>query len=215
VGSGSSPHLWSFPPTAAYTSFPTPDCWVCAAAPAGWRVYPPSPMEFSSLRHSHKLYSSWWLGACPCSSPLWPGLACLFTVPGEIPLPLFGAQGSPLSLQRVFIVLLLITQFLFFPWWGSVCPGGGGLAQGCLWKYCEPLSSPCPRLPKRSGRGRLAVAWEPSWFRRLTWSGDSLRRLEVWRGQSFASSRWPCLRYVSPASLQDFTIGGRLSVSSF
>jgi hypothetical protein len=37
----------------------------------------------------------------------------------------------------------------------------------------------------------------------------------VWRGQSFASSRWFCLQGVSPASLQDFTIGGMLSASSF
>jgi hypothetical protein len=29
-----SPLLWSFPPTATFASFPTPDCWVCAAAPA-------------------------------------------------------------------------------------------------------------------------------------------------------------------------------------
>jgi hypothetical protein len=36
----------------------------------------------------------------------------------------------------------------------------------------------------------------------------------VWRGQSFASFRWPCLQGVSPASLQDFTLGGTLSASS-
>jgi hypothetical protein len=36
----------------------------------------------------------------------------------------------------------------------------------------------------------------------------------VWRGQSFASSWWPCLQDVSPASLQDFTVGGMLSASS-
>jgi hypothetical protein len=35
----------------------------------------------------------------------------------------------------------------------------------------------------------------------------------VWRGQSFASSLWFCLQSVSPASLQDFTIGGSLSAS--
>jgi hypothetical protein len=28
------PLLWSFPPTTTFTSFPTPDCWACAAAPA-------------------------------------------------------------------------------------------------------------------------------------------------------------------------------------
>jgi hypothetical protein len=32
------PLLWSFPPTTAFTSFPTPDCWVCSAAPASRRV---------------------------------------------------------------------------------------------------------------------------------------------------------------------------------
>jgi hypothetical protein len=26
--------LWSFPPTATFTSFPAPGCWACAAAPA-------------------------------------------------------------------------------------------------------------------------------------------------------------------------------------
>jgi hypothetical protein len=36
----------------------------------------------------------------------------------------------------------------------------------------------------------------------------------VWRGQSFASSLWPCLQGVSPAYLQDFTLGGMLSASS-
>jgi hypothetical protein len=36
-----SPLLWSFPPTAAFASFPAPDCWACAAAPAfsSWHVY--------------------------------------------------------------------------------------------------------------------------------------------------------------------------------
>jgi hypothetical protein len=29
----------------------------------------------------------------------------------------------------------------------------------------------------------------------------------VWRGQSYASSQWLCLQSVSPASLQEFTIG--------
>jgi hypothetical protein len=36
----------------------------------------------------------------------------------------------------------------------------------------------------------------------------------VWRGQSSVSSRWFCLQSVSPAFLQDFTIGGSLSASS-
>jgi hypothetical protein len=39
-----------------------------------------------------------------------------------------------------------------------------------------------------------------------------MRRLEVWRSQSFASW-WFFLYAVSPASLQDFTLGGMLSAS--
>jgi hypothetical protein len=42
VGSGSSPlSCGVFPPTATFTSFPAPDCWVCAATPAfsGQLVY--------------------------------------------------------------------------------------------------------------------------------------------------------------------------------
>jgi hypothetical protein len=83
------PLLWSFPPTDAFTSFPTPDCWACAAAHAGWCVclqltwevgLPPSLVEFSSLCHSHKLSRSWLLGMCHCSCLLRPGPACLFTV---------------------------------------------------------------------------------------------------------------------------------------
>jgi hypothetical protein len=108
----------------------------------------------------------------------------------------------------------LLLSFSFFPRWRLVCPGSyADLAQGCLWKYCVPLNSPCLCLPKPSGNWQL-VAWGPSWFLLLTWSGDSLPKLEVWRGQSFASSWWPCLPGVSPASLQDFTLGDTLSASS-
>jgi hypothetical protein len=34
------PLLWSFPPTATFTSFPAPGCWACAATPAfsSWLV---------------------------------------------------------------------------------------------------------------------------------------------------------------------------------
>jgi hypothetical protein len=110
-----------------------------------------------------------------------------------LPLPPLSALRVPCPLCYMsFLLLLLIIQFFFFfPGWGSVCPGGyADLAQGCLWEYHMLLSSPCgPRLPKPSGCCRLA-AWEPSWFLHLTWSGDAMRRLEVWRSQSFASSRW-------------------------
>jgi hypothetical protein len=49
------PLLWRFPPTAAFTSFPAPDCWACAAAPAGrcvclqlmWRMVGLPPLLWS------------------------------------------------------------------------------------------------------------------------------------------------------------------------
>jgi hypothetical protein len=128
--------------------------------------------------------------------------------------PIFGAQPQPLSCVSL-LFLLLITQFLFFSLGGSQSVQGAML----LWpglvcgSTVVPLSSPCPCLPKPSGCGWLA-AQGPSWFLCLMWSGDALCQLEVWRGQSFASSWWFCLQGVSPASLQDFTVGGTLSASS-
>jgi hypothetical protein len=149
---------------------------------------PSSPVEFSSFCHFYKLSHSWLLGVCCWSCLLQPACCEGFPSPPSalrVPRPLCYVS---------FLLLLLITLFcfLFSLGWGSVCPGGyADLAQGCLWEYCMPLSSPCgPHLPKPSGRWRLAVAQEPSWFLHLTWSGDAMRRLEVWRCQSFASSQW-------------------------
>jgi hypothetical protein len=121
------PLLWSFPPTAAFTSFPALDCRASAAAPAGWPVclqltwdvgFPPSPV-FSSLRHFYKLSHFWLLGVRHRSRPLQPGPACLFTVPGGIPLPPSSALRVPHPHCYVSLFFLLfITQFLFFPWVG-------------------------------------------------------------------------------------------------
>jgi hypothetical protein len=49
------PLLWSFPPTATFTSFPAADCWACATTPAfsSWLVM----KDFSSL--------SIWHSGCP------------------------------------------------------------------------------------------------------------------------------------------------------
>jgi hypothetical protein len=92
-----------------------------------WEVgLPPSPVEFSSLRHSQKLSCSWLLGTCPRSCPLWPGLACLFTVSGGIPLPPFSTQGAPPSLLRVFIVLIAYYSVSLF------CLGQGRSVQGAM-----------------------------------------------------------------------------------
>jgi hypothetical protein len=97
--------------------------------------------------------------------PLWPGPACLVTIPRRIPLTPLQSSGSPtLFATCLYFSYCLLLSFSFFPGWGLVCLGGYvDLAQGCLWKYHLPLSLPCPLLPKPSGHGRL-VAQGPSWF---------------------------------------------------
>jgi hypothetical protein len=100
---------------------------------------PSSPVEFSSLLHSHKLSGSWLLGTHPHSRWSLPARpACLFIVPGRIPFPHSSVLSAPHPLSCMSLLfLLLITQFLFFPWWRSVCPGGyAALPRGCLWEYC-------------------------------------------------------------------------------
>jgi hypothetical protein len=178
---------------------------------------PSSLVEFSSLRHSHKLSHSWLLGAGPCSCQRLSGQAGLFIYsPRKDSLPpIFRAQGAPSSFPGVFIILIAYYSVSLFSL------DGGQSVQGAmlLWprlvcgSTTVPQSSPGPHLPKPSGSWWLA-AWGPSWFLHLMWSGDSLHQLEVWRGQNYASSQWLCLKNVSPVSLQDFTIGGSLSASS-
>jgi hypothetical protein len=83
-------------------------------------------------------------------------------------LPLQSSGRPTLFPVCLYCSYCLLLSFSFFPRWGSVCPGVyADMAQSCLWKYCVPLSSPCPHLPKPSGRGQLA-AQGPSWFLRLT-----------------------------------------------
>jgi hypothetical protein len=129
-------------------------------------------MEFSSLRHSHKLPHFWLLGACPTllpPEPLWaPGLFIYSPRKGSLP-PVFSAQGTPPSFQRVFIALIAYYSVSLFS------PGGGQSVQGAmlLWPRlvcggtAVPRSSPGLCLPKPSGCRRLATRG-PSWFLRLT-----------------------------------------------
>jgi hypothetical protein len=163
------PLLWSFPPTSTFTSFPAPGYWaMLLLLPAAMFVYsshgkwvfPPSAT-----------LTSFPTPGCPVparGSPARP--ACLFTVLGRIPFPHSLALSAPHPLSLVsYLFLLLITQFLFFPW------GGGQSVQGAmlLWprlvcgSTVVPRSSPGPRLPKPSGHWRLG-AQGPSLFLCLT-----------------------------------------------
>jgi hypothetical protein len=216
------PILCSFSPTATFTSFPAPDYWaVLLLLPAAMFVYssrekwvlPPLLWSFppSATLTSFPAPGCW---ALPPSLAR-PGL--FIYSPGKDSLPpIFGAQCTPPSFLHVFFALIAYYSVSLFSLGGGQSVPGAML----LWPrlVCGSTavlrSSPGPRLPMPSGRWWL-VARGPSLFLHLTWSGDSLHRLEVWMGQSYASSQWLCLQSVSLASLQDFTIGGSLSASSF
>jgi hypothetical protein len=142
---------------------------------------------FSSLLWSFPPTTAFTSFPAPCfwacaTAPVFFCPACLFTVPWGIPLPHLQQSGFPtLFATCLFFVIAYYSVSLFFPGWGSVCPGGyADLAQCCLWEYHVPLSSPCsPCLPKPSGHWCLVAAQESSWFLCLTWSGDALCRPEV------------------------------------
>jgi hypothetical protein len=113
------PHLqWTFPPTATFTSFPTPDCWACATAPAFsgrlvylqlmWEVvflpllwsFPPSATFTSFLTPGF-----WVFAAAPAFSS---------RLVRDLPSPPLWCSGHPLCYMFLLLLLLLIIQFLFF-----------------------------------------------------------------------------------------------------
>jgi hypothetical protein len=127
-----------------------------------WEVgLPSSPVEFSSLRHSHKLSHSWLLGARPCFHQSLSGPPDLFMYsPGKDSLPpIFGALGGPPFFHMSLLFLLLISQFLFFPWVEvslsrGLCCSGPGLSVGVL-QYCK--AHLVRVFPSRMGAGD----WRP------------------------------------------------------
>jgi hypothetical protein len=128
-------------------------------------------VEFSSLHHSQKLSRSWLLGAHPFSHQSLSNQARLVYLQFRegFPSPRLWHSVCPILFATcLYCSYCLLLSFSIFPGCGSICPGGYAvLAQGCLWEYHVPLSSPCLRLPKPSGRRRL-VAQRPSWFLHLT-----------------------------------------------
>jgi hypothetical protein len=140
------PLLWSFPPTATFTSFPAPDYWaVLLLLPAtkfvyssrGKWVFPPLLWHFppSTTLTSFPTPGCWVHAPAPTrSSPA--RLACLFTVLGRIPFPQSSALSETQPLSHVSLLfLLLTTQFLFFPWLEvslsrRLCCSGPGLSVG-------------------------------------------------------------------------------------
>jgi hypothetical protein len=102
-----------------------------------------------------------WAGA---AAPAFSGQLVYLQLHGGLSFPLLQHSGHPALFAMCLFCCCLFFSFSFFPGWGSVCPGGyADLAQGCLWEYRVPLSSPCgPHLPKWSGCWHLAAARGPS-----------------------------------------------------
>jgi hypothetical protein len=140
------PILWSFPPTATFTSFPLPDYWVVLLLlPAAMFVYsscekwvfPPLLWSFppSTTLTSFPAPGCWARAPAPARAP--PAcLACLFTVLGRIPFPQSSALRMPHPLSSVSLLFFcLLVSFSFFPWVGvglsrGLCCSGPGLSVG-------------------------------------------------------------------------------------
>jgi hypothetical protein len=122
--------------------------------------------------------------------PLLPSPAGLFIYSSvrDSPSSPLGTQGALPSLLCVFCCCCLLFRFfsLFFPGWGSVCPGGYAIWPSvvCGSTMCR-LAHLVVCVSQASRSWRLA-ALEPSWFLCLMWSGDAMCRLGVWRSQSLA-----------------------------
>jgi hypothetical protein len=151
------------------------------------------------------------LDRCHCSSLLWT--ACLFRVyMKECPYPTLWWSGHSASFAMCLFfsscLLFTLEFFHFFPGWGSV--------------WFDPgfsVGVPCSAYLLTWGSAKQVRSWylavrEPLWFLHLTWSGDATCGLRVWWCWNFACSWWFFLPGVSPASLQDFTLGSMLSASS-
>jgi hypothetical protein len=152
-----------------------------------------------------------------CATPAFSGQLVYLLSREGLPLtPLVLGGPRPLCYVSFFVVVY------YSVWVFSLFSLGGGQSiQGAMliWPRVVCGSTMC-RLAhlvvhfSQASRSCHLAAREPSWFLHLTWSGDAMRGLGVWRSRSFASSWWCFLQSVSLASLQDFTLGSTLSASS-
>jgi hypothetical protein len=125
------PLLQAFPfpsTTGEVTLHPLSQVCVFIYSSHGKWGLPPSPVEFSSFRHFHKLSHSSLLDMHPCSRWSLSGQAQLVYLQfwEGFPYPLFGAQGTPPSLPPVFIVLIAYYSVSLF------CLGSGPSVQGAM-----------------------------------------------------------------------------------
>jgi hypothetical protein len=147
------------------------------------------PVEFSSHCHFYKLSHAKVAGQV---LPLLPSLASLFIYSSvrDCPYPPLRCSRHP-ALFATCLFWLLFIQFVL----SLFSLSGGQSVQGAMliWPKVVCGSTACCLAHlvvcvSRAGKKWCLVAWEPSWFLCLLWSGDAMRGLGVWRSQSFASS---------------------------
>jgi hypothetical protein len=185
------------------------------AVHVGSAPFPTLQWSFPHDSHFYKLSCSKVAGQGP---PLLPSASLfIYSSVRDFPSPPLWCSGRPALFATCLLLLLFIlfVFFLFFPWEGSQSVQGAML----IWPRVVCGSTTCHLALlvvcfSQAGRNWHLVVQEPSWFLHLTWSGDAMHRLVVWRCQSFASSWCFFLQDVSPVSLQDFTLGSTLSASS-
>jgi hypothetical protein len=102
----------------------------------------------------------------------------LLLLPSPAGLFIHNLSGDCSSPSLFFFSYLFIIQIFFFPLFSL---GGDQSVQGDMLIYHVPVSSPGDlHFLKQSGSWCLA-ARELSWFLHLTWSGDAMHGLGVWR----------------------------------
>jgi hypothetical protein len=142
------PLLCSFPPTATFTSFPSPAYWVVLLlllaamfiySSLGKWVFPPLLWSFppSATRTSFPAPSCWAHTPLPPEALLPDQLVYLHSREG-FPSPNLQRSGFPTLFPACLnCSYCLLVSFSFFPG-RSVCPGGyAAVAQTCLWEYCS------------------------------------------------------------------------------
>jgi hypothetical protein len=153
--------LWSFPPTATFTSFPAPAYWpVLLLLPAAMFVYSSRGKWVFPPLTSFPTPGCWVRAPLPPEA-LRPARLVYLQSREGFPSPNLQRSGRPTSFQCVLTVLIAyysVSLFFFFP-------GGGQSVQGAmlLWPrlVCGataiPWSSPGPCLPKQYWRRPLAA----------------------------------------------------------
>jgi hypothetical protein len=120
-------------------------------SPAGLFIYrlwgsaPFPALQWNPHQDSH-CYKLSWSKVARWGPPLLPSQAGLLIYSSVRDCPSHTRWSSgwhALFATCLFVVVYYSVFFLFFAWVGLVCLGGyADLAQGCLWEYHVPLSSP-------------------------------------------------------------------------